>query len=146
MSAFMDGPDSEGPSCKCEAAPPGQYSRCITLYPSCCLLHCGSPAEGGLASTQAKVTTGSSLINRSLLVQGIPWPRVLVFKLSPMVLLEGVQEAPRRGRPWKEIQDSRKLLGDLGHSFPLFSSSRLLPSLSIAIFVFPHDFGLKKFF
>ena len=45
--AFMDSPDSEGPSCKCEAAPPGQYSHCITLYPSC-LLHCGSPAGGGL--------------------------------------------------------------------------------------------------
>ena len=34
-------------------------------------------------------------------------------------------------------QDSRKLLGDFGHSFPLFSSPHLLPSLSIVIFVFP---------
>lgn len=62
---------------------------------------------------------------------------MLVFKLNPMVLLEGVQEAPRHGGPWKETQDSRKLLGDFGHLFPLFSSPHLLPSLSIVIFVFP---------
>lgn len=29
--AFLDGPDTEGPSGKCEAAPPGHRSRCITV-------------------------------------------------------------------------------------------------------------------